>query len=422
MSRVKRLSKEISWVIIGQLFAFIGALALVRILTEHMSPSEYGRLSLGLTVAGLLSQVVIGGIGAAVGRFYSIASEQQDLGGYFLATRQLIIYSTIASGVMGLAIIIGLYWYNKVQEINLIVAVTVYAILSSFNVILNIIQSSARQRKIVALHSGLEVWLKISFAYIVFKWAGVESTVVIIAFICAVSVILISQMRFIRQSIPINQNQKKSEKNWIEQIWIYSIPITSWTMFVWIQQVSDRWSLQTFSSTADVGKYAVMIQIGYTPIILAASAILSFIAPIIYQRAGDASDPIRNEIIHKLCWQTTYATLIITIIVFFLSLLIHDWYFGLLVATKYRDISYLLPWIVLAAGLFSAGQVLTMKLVSDMKASIMTTGKIFTAILGILLNILGAVTAGTEGVVAALVIFTAIYFGWMSILAKRRLN
>ncbi len=97
MTRIKRLAKEGSWIVIGQIAVVAGALVLVRVLTEYLAPAQYGQLALGLTVAGLVNQVVMGGITAGIGRFYAIAAEKQDLVGYpTLAQRDELIRKTLS--------------------------------------------------------------------------------------------------------------------------------------------------------------------------------------------------------------------------------------------------------------------------------------------------------------------------------------
>ena len=81
-SRFNRLVKESSWIVFGQLAAVVGALVLVRVLTEHLDPAQYGQLALGLTVAGLVNQTVFGGFSAGIARLYSIAAEKHDLPAY----------------------------------------------------------------------------------------------------------------------------------------------------------------------------------------------------------------------------------------------------------------------------------------------------------------------------------------------------
>ena len=93
--RYRRLAREGGWIVAGQFASVLGALVLVRVLTENISPQEYGHLALTLTVAGLINQVVMGGVSNGIGRFYSIASEKHDLLNYLLASRRLMAYATL---------------------------------------------------------------------------------------------------------------------------------------------------------------------------------------------------------------------------------------------------------------------------------------------------------------------------------------
>ena len=68
-ARLSRLTREGSWVILGQIASVAGALALVRVLTTYLDPVQFGELALGLTISGLVNQVVMGGISAGIGRF-----------------------------------------------------------------------------------------------------------------------------------------------------------------------------------------------------------------------------------------------------------------------------------------------------------------------------------------------------------------
>ena len=185
-----------------------------------------------------------------------------------------------------------------------------------------------------------------------------------------------------------------------------------------MQQVSDRWALQEYGSANDVGQYAVLFQLGYTPVTMVMSLLMGFLGPILYQRSGDATDPGRNTNVHVIGWRITYVALIVTLFCFAATSALHEWIFSILVAQEYRGSSQLLPWVVLAGGIFSAGQMLALKLMSEMKSSAMTTVKIVTALIGALLNLIGSSVAGVRGVVAALVAFSIIYFFCMAVLGK----
>lgn len=57
MTRIKRLAKEGSWILIGQCVSLVASLVWVRVLTKHLSPAQYGELALALTLGMLVGQV-----------------------------------------------------------------------------------------------------------------------------------------------------------------------------------------------------------------------------------------------------------------------------------------------------------------------------------------------------------------------------
>lgn len=419
MSRLKRIAKEGSWIVIGQIGAVIGSLVLVRVLTECLTPEQFGQLALGLTVVGLVNQVVMGGVTNGIARFYSIAVEKQDLAGYQRASRRLMTYATGAVLIIGLVLLAALWSLGYSEWSGLAAAAMVYAVFSGYNSAYSSIQNAARQRAIVAFHGCLDAWLKIGLAVAVLSWLGPSGTAVVIGYICASLLVTFSQLMFLRRAIPPQRSLATSQLQWEKHIWAYSLPFSTWGTFTWMQQVSDRWALQAFVSTHEVGSYTVLFQLGYTPIALATGLAMNLLGPILYQQSGDATDSARNANVHRISWRMAQISLMATLFAFALSLVVHEWFFSVLVATQYRSSSFLLPWLVLAGGIFGSGQMLALKLMSEIKSEAMTTVKIGTALVGIFCNVLGAALAGTQGVVGALVAVSVIYFVWMAVLARR---
>src|SRR5665647_2701772 len=83
--RFRRLSKEGAWIVLGQASAVLGSLASVRLLTELLDPAAYGELALGMTVASLVNQTVLGPLSNGITRFYAPAQERGDLRSYLTA-------------------------------------------------------------------------------------------------------------------------------------------------------------------------------------------------------------------------------------------------------------------------------------------------------------------------------------------------
>jgi O-antigen/teichoic acid export membrane protein len=418
--RIVRLSREGGWIVLGQIASVVGLLVSVRVLTEYLNPDQYGELALGLTVASLANQFIFGGIGAGIGRFYAIASEKGDLKGYLNASLQLMAYGTMALLLLGLFAIGGLSIIEQVHLVGLVSAALIFSTFSAYNATLNGVQNAARQRIIVALHSGIIVWLNIGLAILAIRWLGESSTSVIIGYTFSALLVTASQLLFLNRLMKYQGilHSNRTQENWIKPIWQFSWPFCFFGIFTWMQQVSDRWALQHFASMGDVGQYAVIFQFGYAPITLVMGLVTTLIAPILYQRSGAATDQTRNALVHHSSWRMTQVSLGITAIAAAFTWLFHDWLFRWLVAEAFRDVSNLLPWVVLAGGIFASGQILSLKLMSEIRSDSLLLVKIVTALIGIGANILGAWRYGVEGVVGALVLFSLIYLVWMFFLAQ----
>lgn len=418
--RIVRLSREGGWIVLGQISSVVGLLVSVRALTEYLDPDQYGELALGLTVASLSNQLIFSGIGNGIGRFYSIASEKGDLKGYLNASLQLIAYGTMVSLLFGLFIVSGLTITYQGHLVGLISAALIFSIFNAYNAILNGVQNLARQRIVVAFHSGIIVWLNIGLAILAIRWLGKSSTSVIIGYTISVLLVTASQVLFLNRLVKYQGilHSNTTRENWIKPIWQFSRPFCFFGIFTWMQQVSDRWALQHFASMGDVGQYAVIFQFSYAPITLVTGLLTTLIAPVLYQRSGAATDQTRNASVHKSSWRMTQVSLGITAISAIFTWLFHDWLFRWLVAEAFRDVSNLLPWMLLAGGIFSSGQILSLKLMSEIRSDSLLLVKIITALIGIGANILGAWRYGVEGVVAASVLFSLIYLVWMFFLAQ----
>jgi O-antigen/teichoic acid export membrane protein len=99
--------------------------------------------------------------------------------------------------------------------------------------------------------------------------------------------------------------------------------------------------------------------------------------------------------------------------------ILHAWLFNLLVGVEFRSSSHLLPWIVMAGGLFSAGQLLALNNFVEVDSRSLLIPKIGTAVVGVGCNFAGARYFGINGVVAGLLSFSLIYLVWILALARR---
>lgn len=419
-TRVTRILKEGGWILAGQALSVFASLVFVKVLTQRLEPAQYGQLALGLTLGTLTCQVSMSGVMPGIVRYYTIAVEKGDVRGYIKASSRTMGYGTLATLTLGLLVLIGAAVSRHTDWLGLIALAIVYTQLSNYNTTLSSIQNAARQRATVALHGAAEPWLRMALVLLVFIAFGRTATSAVLGYTLAMLLILTSQVLFLRRLLPSEERPRDDVPiPWGTRMWSYSKPYTLFNFFTWAQASSDRWALKAFSSTQDVGLFSVVMSLGYSPVAMAIGPVTALIGPVFFQRSGDAADSERNAGVHRMSWQLTVFCLALTLVVFLIALVTHRWIFSLLTAPEYRQVSYLLPWVLLAGGLFAASQTIGLKLQSDLNTKALLIPKIVTSIVGVTLNLLGAYYGGVQGIVVAAVLFSALHFAWIAKLAMR---
>lgn len=418
-TRIHRLSAEGGWVVVGQIAVATASLVAVRVLTEYLAPNQYGQLALALTLGSLIGQVAFSGAMPGIMRFYTLAAEKGEVREYLKASIRMMGYGVVIALAFSGLLLTSLPIFGKS---NLMVAASlaiIFTVLGNFNTAQNLIQNAARQRKVVAFHSSMDAWLKTLLAVALINWFASTATIVVTAYIVSILIVLTSQAILMRRLIPQHGNTIKNPELWEKKIWHYSKPFVYFNAFTWVQASADRWALDLFTTTNDVGLYTVLLQLGYTPIGMIAGLVTTLIAPILFQRSGDASESTRNTRVHQQAWLITSIAAATTLLAFTITAVFHEFIFLSLVAGEYRSVSHLLPWMTLAGGLFATGQILSIKIMSDLNTNALVWPKIVTSIVGAALSFFGAYWLGLVGVVAAAVVFSIIQLVWISLLSLR---
>jgi O-antigen/teichoic acid export membrane protein len=326
-----------------------------------------------------------------------------------------------------------------------------FAIASGANNLLDSVQNASRCRHLVALHAGASAWLRLALALLLVWLCGASASIVLIGYVVGSVFVLASQYvssrRLLQQTSCVATDRKPcrsaipgrpdvddglsarkgrptvaSEVDpasvWFDRMWSYLWPSLLWGAFTWAFAASDRWSLQSFATIEDVGRYLVLYQLGYYPLSLLAGLVLQWVYPIVFAQAGDGTEPDRC----RQAMQTSRRWLALMVIAVAAAVLVtllgHRLVFQFFVSSSYRDVSQWLPGMMLASGLFALGQLATLPLVATAGSQAIARCKIGSSCLGMLLNAAGAWWGGVAGVVAAQVGFSATYAAWIMILLQ----
>ena len=408
--RITRLAKEGGWVFFGQLSSMLGLVISIKILTKYLNPSIYGDVAIGLTIATFINQVVFGPISAGVLRLYSEAHHQHCMGDYysgvFNITNQatkLILMPTILIGAV-------LFLYQDNSVISTFTFAIGLSIAAGYSAIFSAIETARRRRVIVSVHQGLEPILRMLFIILLIQIFEASSQIVLLAYFSSNIILAVSQYLFLKKNgIQITQNSLE-KKYWAKKIWNFTWPITIFGAFTAIQLLSDKWALQLFDLTSQVGFYAVVFQLGYFPIQALSGLATQFLTPIIYQRYGLVGNDSGAEEVEKINRILANVILLATLICFSIAIYFHQEIFILLTSSVYFPASKFLPWMILSSGFFAAGQTLSINLMIRMKTKFLMYAKISTAIIAIILNIAGAYYLGLKGVVFASLAFSILFY------------
>ena len=424
---VKRIGGELFWIALGQAMATIGAFVGVRLMTGFLDPKIYGELALGMTLSNLSSQFLWGPLGSAFSRFFAPNQEAGKIDVYLRSTFILSKWvDFIHLGITGLAIL-SLWLLGYRHILWLVVGSMLFGLISGHNGNLSGIQNAARQRMVVAWHQGIEYWLRFLIAIAMISLIGAFSSVAMMGYCIASFIIFSSQIWFFKRKIVTLKNENNTTDDdevheLTKKMLYYSLPFTFWGIFTWAQMVSDRWAIQFFAGPSDVGLYAVIYQIGYYPIAIMSSLITQLIIPILFSWAGDNSDAPRVQRTQRFTHLIMITILLLTAVASLLAFVLHKQIFLWLVAPAYRQVSVMLPWMILAGGLFTAAQMKAQILLVEMRTRALIAPKIITALCGIGFNFLGAYLMGLKGVVIACIGFSLIYFLWVLYLTRPKIS
>jgi len=416
--RVFRIGKEAFWVTLGQLLMILGALVGIRILTEILDPSQYGELALGNTVALFLTYVFFSPITSGAARFYPLAGERGELPSFFHTSRWLFSRSLGALAVVAVPFfLIVFFWAGGKWAFLCLVAVMYGIMMAGNNTLLGLYIVSRKHRE-SALLQGMEIWCRFFLAAALVFLVGATGTVALFGYLLSALVVLfVLALLFPRvlykKKQPLFMVPSEQSYDWKKEMTSYSLPFAVWGVFTWLQFSSDKWVLCKLATTEEVGLYAALYQLGFYPIFIATKIFLQLSMPVLFGIAGDTTDKVRMVRLRGVSFEFLSLVIFMAVICFIVSYFINDFVFSVFVSEAYREVSYLLPWMLLAGGLYACGQAAYLSLLSQTRTKQLLLPLITTALLCVALNYLGAFYWGINGVVGAQVIFGIAYSLWL---------
>jgi O-antigen/teichoic acid export membrane protein len=417
--RLTQISREVFWVGAGQGLSAIGSLIGIRLLTTALDPGRYGELALGVTVASFAQMSVLQPLYEAGLRYFSVASESGDLPAYLEAVRRFTAFGLRLLLAMSGLLMGAIALFGGYQWLGLAACSVLFCLLSGASVTMSAIQNAARQRAIVAWHEASSQWLRFGLALALVTWIGPRSDIAMVGYCLACFAVFISQYWFLHRNPDIAAARRVaadpvSVAGWDRALRAYAWPVATWGIFVGLYFISGRWALQFERGRVDVGLYAAVNQLGYYPVVMLNMLMMAVAQPILFSRAGAGTDPARTGRGRRLGLALVGATLAATLLATALAGAFHHYIFWAFVAPDYARMSYLLAPMILGSGLFSCGQMVSLVGMINPDTRRLIRPKVGAAVVGTILNFVGAWLYGIDGVVSVTVVYGLLYLAWMA--------
>ncbi len=397
----------------SKIFGLFGNIAVVPVYTNLLSPSQYGVYVISLAVLSFLCILFSDWIGLSGLRFF----RQNQLEGMvpkYISTLAMILASNLS-----VMFIVALIFRQKFYEyfnispkiflfvLILIIPVAMRALL--FQILRAQIKPGA-----FTITTIVNQILTIVIAVLFLKFTNLGAVSILAAM--AISITLIDIILVFQTDILWLLKFEKPDFSTIKTLFIYGIPIAIASLSLWIINQSNKFITSHFHGLVDAGFVGVAYNLTF-PILMTLFAIITIAAYPRLINLYEAKTDVR-PLISRL---TGYYMLISLPIVVIMSLYAKD-LIVLFANAKYYDAFILLPYLAFSAFFLSFTDYTTYQYHLSGKTYILTTLKVVSAIIGLVLNIILIKKMGLVGVGIATLISNILYFILTVVIVVPNLN
>lgn len=257
--------------------ALIGFIS-IPIITRIFTPQEYGNYILAMATVSVLS-AIFGWIPNSTIRFYPLYEKEGKAAFFFNAALSYTILTVFF--ITGLFLLILTIIKNQISSnlfYLLFFGAGVLICLSFFEFLLHWLRS----KRMVKWYSGFFVWksimsLVIGLGLIFLFNLGIESLLIGIMISILISLPLLWKKAAGGYFIKI----PKLKKNLYKQMSTYSMPLVVGNLAAWILSLSDRYILEGYKGSAEVGIYSASYNISEKSIMLITTLFMLASGPIV---------------------------------------------------------------------------------------------------------------------------------------------
>jgi O-antigen/teichoic acid export membrane protein len=423
--RLFRVGSEAIWVLAGQVGIAVGALIGVKILTNLLTPYEFGRVSIASTIIILIGSNLFGPLGQGLMRYWTIPRDRVELSDYVAISskyiRNLTVLTILAAIVSGCIISLT----SKSYWAWVFILALGCGAFTGWSETRQSILMAARDHKQVAIIKILGAFAKPIIAAALLGLICLRADIALVGFfLAAIAIALYAESRFRilstnkSSNLPVASNNDH-DTDLRKAILSFSTPFFVWSLFAWAHQFSDKWAILSFYGSDTVGAYSVISQMAIYPLAFGAAFLSNFMIPIAYERAGwmHSESPMQHANRVLIGMAIIFMTGAITLVTFFYFF--HRPLILLVSNPDYVQFSDMLPLLTAAWSLYYLGSVLSGFGFLAKKPNVYMAPVIVSGVLTVITTFLLGYKFNINGVISALCTTGLIYCTWCFLIAKK---
>lgn len=410
----------------GQVGVACGGLLGVKLLTQVIDTSEFGRLMLANTIMTLIGINFFGPFGQGIMRFWAICKERGNVDALYKITGRFTRYTGIA-GIFGIIIscLLLVAIKNRDWIVLLMLSLITGAVTGLSDLRISAL-TAMRRRKHIAILQMTNAFLKPLLAVFLIVLTIAKANVAILGYLLAAFFVFsIAHHLYSRAAFGTYLPRHKPDpdiaslQSLNKELLSFCWPFLTWGIFGWIHSSCDRWALQTFHGSDIVGAFAVVSQLAVYPINFASEFFTTLFMPIAFQKAGDIRYKHSINSANKTLLTMTIVYVSAAAALLGLSVILHRPLILLISNERFAELSYLLPGLTAAWALFYLGQVLSQFGLLSNKTKLYIAPKITVSVIAALAVFYLSFRMGASGVMIGLLLAGAIYSLWCGIIGYK---
>lgn len=376
---IKDLFKDMGKYLPAQIVPGVVGFISIPIITRLFSPGDYGDYVLVVATVSIFSALV-GWISMSIIRFYPVYERDGKLGEFYGNVIVSAIISVAIIGFIGSIILLLLKPYFSSCFYNLMWVGMLVFILTSF---FGVFQYFLRAKRQVGWYSGFSIWnnlTKLGFGLLlvlIFHF-GVEG----LLWGAVLSIAFALPFLFKKATEKVHVNYKALSGTIISKMAKYSFPLVIGNLAAWILSLSDRYLLEFFRNSQEVGIYSASYNVAEYSIMLIVSLFMFASGPISIQIWEKDGEEKSKSFVSKV---TRYYLIVCIPAVVGLSVLAKP-IMSILTGKEYFIGYQIIPFIALGTFLFGLQQRFQAGFVYYKKTGFITFSIVTSGLLNLVLN------------------------------------